>query len=115
MKKKTNFTIMTCLGCFLLMVFFWGSFVFTCMGMLAPLRPYDWGPQDGLSLQTDDDCACFIFFSCLISMFFLAISWICLIFGKSVFFQKPIIKFVYLFWFIVTLIRLIYVYPYFHG
>ena len=45
-------------------VSFLGSFVLTFLANLIPLRPYDWGPPDGLSLQPDDDCACFIFVSC---------------------------------------------------
>ena len=45
-------------------VSFLGSLVLTFLANLIPLRPYDWGPPDGLSLQTDDDCACFIFVSC---------------------------------------------------
>lgn len=36
-------------------VSFLGSFVLTFLALLIPLRPYDWGPPDGLSLQPDDD------------------------------------------------------------
>ena len=38
----------------LAVVSFLGSFVLTFLALLAPLRPYDWGPPDGLSLQPDD-------------------------------------------------------------
>lgn len=43
-------SIVALLGSFL------GSFIFTCLALLAPLRPYDDGSQDALSLQVDDDC-----------------------------------------------------------
>lgn len=36
------------------------KFVLMFLALLIPLRPYDWGPPDSLSLQTDDDCACLI-------------------------------------------------------
>ena len=69
-------SIVALLGSFL------GSFVFTCMALLAPLRPYDDGSQDALSLQVDDDCVAFIGVACCFSLFLLAISLIILKFGK---------------------------------
>jgi hypothetical protein len=50
---------------------FLGSFVFTCLALLAPLRPYDDGSQDALSLQVDDDCVFFIFITCVLSLFLI--------------------------------------------
>lgn len=102
-------SIVALLGSFL------GSFVLTCLALLAPLRPYDYGPQDALSLQTDDDCACFIFITCILSLFLLGISLIILKFGKFDFSRKQPTKIVYLFWIVVTMARLFYVIPYFHG
>ena len=57
-------------------------FLTVILALLIPLRPYDWGPPDGLSLQTDDDCACFIFVSCFLSTILLGISLISLKFAK---------------------------------
>lgn len=63
-------------------VSFLSSLVLTSLALLIPLRPYDWGPPDGLSLQPDDDCACFIFVSCFLSTILLGISLISLKFAK---------------------------------
>ena len=96
-------------------VSFLGSFVLTFLALLIPLRPYDWGPPDGLSLQTDDDCACFIFVSCFLSTILLGISLISLKFAKIGISKKMATKIVYMFWIVVTLARMFYVLPYYHG
>ena len=96
-------------------VSFLGSFVLTFLALLIPLRPYNWGPPDALSLQTDDDCACFIFVSCFLSTFLLGISLISLKFAKIGISKKMATKIVYMFWIVVTLARMFYVLPYFHG
>ncbi len=96
-------------------VSFLGSFVLTFLANLIPLRPYDWGPPDGLSLQTDDDCACFIFVSCFLSTFLLGVSLISLKFAKIGISKKMATKIVYMFWIVVTLARMFYVLPYYHG
>ena len=91
------------------------SLVLTSLALLIPLRPYDWGPPDALSLQTDDDCACFIFVSCFLSTFLLGISLISLKFAKIGVSKKMATKIVYMFWIVVTLARMFYVLPYYHG
>ena len=96
-------------------VSFLGSLVLTFLALLIPLRPYDWGPPDGLSLQTDDDCACFIFVSCFLSTFLLGISLISLKCAKIGISKKMATKIVYMFWIVVTLARMFYVLPYYHG
>ena len=90
-------------------VSFLGSFVLTFLAL------YDWGPPDGLSLQTDDDCACFIFVSCFLSTFLLGVSLISLKFAKIGISKKMATKIVYMFWIVVTLARMFYVLPYYHG
>ena len=96
-------------------VSFLGSFVLTFLALFIPLRPYDWGPPDALSLQTDDDCACIIFVSCVLSTFLLEISLISLKFAKIGISKKMTTKIVYMFWIVVTLARMFYVLPYYHG
>ena len=56
-------------------VSFLGSLVLTFLALLIPLRPYDWGPPDGLSLQTDDDCACYIPIGNLFDKFEIRENW----------------------------------------
>lgn len=102
-------SIVALLGSFL------GSFVFTCLALLAPLRPYDDGSQDALSLQVDNDCVTFIGAACCFSLFLLGISLLILKFGKFDFSRKLFTKIVYMFWIVVTMARLFYVIPYFHG
>ena len=96
-------------------VSFLGSFVLTFLALLIPLRPYDWGPPDGLSLQPDDDCACFIFVSCFLSTFLLGMSLVCLKFGEFGITKSMVTKLVYMFWIVVTMARMFYVLPYYHG
>lgn len=102
-------SIVALLGSFL------GSFVFTCLALLAPLRPYDDGSQDALSLQVDDDCVTFIGAACCFSLFLLGISLLILKFGKFDFSRKLFTKIVYMFWIVVTMARMFYVLPYYHG
>ena len=105
-KMKRSTFIKISLGA-LAAVSFWGSFVLTFLALLIPLRPYDWGPPDALSLQTDDDCA--------LSIFLLGVSLISLKFAKIGISKKMATKIVYMFWIVVTLARMFYVLPYYHG
>ena len=101
-----GFSIVALLGSFL------GSFVLTCLALLTPLRPYT---EAEIETIVDDDCVAFIGVACCFSLFLLAISLIILKFGKFDFSRKLFTKIVYMFWIVVTMARLFYVIPYFHG
>ena len=68
-----GFSIVALLGSFL------GSFILTCLALLAPLRPYT---EAEIETIVDDDCVAFIGVACCFSLFLLAISLIILKFGK---------------------------------
>ena len=93
-------------------VSFLGSFVLTFLALLIPLRPYG---EPELRYIVDDDCACFIFVSCFLSTILLGISLISLKFAKIGISKKMATKIVYMFWIVVTLARMFYVLPYYHG
>lgn len=93
-------------------VSFLGSLVLTFLALLIPLRPY---AEPELRHIVDDDCACFIFVSCFLSTFLLGISLISLKFAKIGISKKMATKIVYMFWIVVTLARMFYVLPYYHG
>ena len=95
-----------------LLVSFLGSFVLTCLALLTPLRPYT---EAEIETIVDDDCVTFIGAACCFSLFLLGISLIILKFGKFVFSRKLPTKIVYMFWIVVTMARLFYVIPYYHG
>lgn len=103
-------------------VFFIGSFALTSLGLLTPLRPYEWAYEpgdspDGFALKPDEDCAAFIFVTCSAAILLLVISWIMGKFGKAGFFQKEkaITNAVYLIWLIIPAARLIYVFRETHS
>ena len=91
---------------------FLGSFVLTCLALLTPLRPYT---EAEIETIVDDDCVAFIGVACCFSLFLLGISLLILKFGKFDFSRKLPTKIVYMFWIVVTMARLFYVIPYFHG
>ncbi len=93
-------------------VSFLGSFVLTVLALLIPLRPY---AEPELRYIVDDDCACFIFVSCFLSTFLLGMSLVCLKFGKFGITKSMVTKLVYMFWIVVTMARMFYVLPYYHG
>ena len=93
-------------------VSFLGSFVLTFLANLIPLRPYG---EPELRYIVDDDCACFIFVSCFLSIFLLGVSLISLKFAKISISKKMATKIVYMFWIVVTMARMFYVLPYYHG
>lgn len=101
-----GFSIVALLGSFL------GSFVLTCLALLTPLRPYT---EAEIETIVDDDCVTFIGAACCFSLFLLGISLIILKFGKFDFSRKLHTKIVYMFWIVVTMARLFYVIPYYHG
>lgn len=101
-----GFSIVALLGSFL------GSFVLTCLALLTPLRPYT---EAEIETIVDDDCVAFIGVACCFSLFLLGISLIILKFGKFDFSRKLPTKIVYMFWIVVTMARLFYVIPYYHG
>lgn len=101
-----GFSIVALLGSFL------GSFVLTCLALLTPLRPYT---EAEIETIVDDDCVAFIGVACCFSLFLLGISLIILKFGKSDFSRKLPTKIVYMFWIVVTMARMFYVLPYYHG
>ncbi len=100
-----GFSIVALLGSFL------GSFVLTCLALLTPLRPYTEAEIETIV----DDCVAFIGVACCFSLFLLGISLIILKFGKFDFSRKLPTKIVYMFWIVVTMARMFYVIPYFHG
>lgn len=93
-------------------VSFLGSFVLTVLALLIPLRPYG---EPELRYIVDDDCVTFIGAACCFSLFLLGISLLILKFGKFDFSRKLFTKIVYMFWIVVTLARMFYVLPYYHG
>ena len=95
-----------------LLVSFLSSFVLTCLALLTPLRPYT---EAEIETIVDDDCVTFIGAACCFSLFLLGISLIILKFGKFDFSRKLPTKIVYMFWIVVTMARLFYVIPYYHG
>ena len=101
-----GFSIVALLGSFL------GSFVLTCLALLTPLRPYT---EAEIETIVDDDCVAFIGVACCFSLFLLGISLIILKFGKFDFSRKLPTKIVYMFWIVVTMARMFYVLPYYHG
>ncbi len=92
---------------------FLGSLVLTSLGLIAPINSYAAEPE--LMHLDDGDCALFICICCFCSTFLLAISLLCLKFGKSGFAQKIAIKVIYLFWLIITLARMFYAATYSPG
>ena len=99
-------SIVALLGSFL------GSFVLTCLALVTPLRPYT---EAEIETIVDDDCVTFIGAACCFSLFLLGISLLILKFGKFDFSRKLFTKIVYMFWIVVTMARMFYVLPYYHG
>jgi len=88
---------------------FLGSFLFTILGLLIPLRPYT---EPELQLMVDHDCACFIGLTCFFSLFLMGLTLICFVLGKNELSKNKMVKVVCLFWLIITLTRMFYVLPY---
>jgi len=99
----------------LFVVPFSGAFILVFLGLLIPLREYQWDSPAPYSMQTSDDSALFIFSVCILSIVFLGVSWLVAVFGKVHFIRNIKGRLLYLFVMVACLVRMVYVWPYLHG
>lgn len=94
---------------------FVGALFFEILGLLVPLREYQWDAPAKYSNQTSADGALFIIASCAISIVLFLLTWIMMnLWFKSVNIRCGV-RLVFISLLFICLVRITFVWPFFEG